>query len=67
MHKNLQHFKENLDWGHPVCSTKLGVYSENCGLDKVHMSWGHDEYMYMVSKFVKVQNNQQEFKLKRII
>jgi inositol oxygenase len=27
-------------------STKLGMYEENCGLDKVTMSWGHDEYMY---------------------
>jgi inositol oxygenase len=22
------------------------MYEENCGLDKVTMSWGHDEYMY---------------------
>lgn len=45
-----KHFKDNPDWEHPVYSTKLGVYVENCGLDKVHMSWGHDEYMYMVMK-----------------
>ncbi|KAK9699805.1 hypothetical protein RND81_08G196600 [Saponaria officinalis] len=42
-------FKENVDFKHPVYSTKLGVYKENCGLDKVTMSWGHDEYMYMVA------------------
>mgnify|MGYP001137135069 FL=1 len=27
---------------------RLGVYTENCGLDNVHMSWGHDEYLYTV-------------------
>ena len=27
-----------------------GVYEEGCGLDNVDMSWGHDEYMYMVCK-----------------
>jgi inositol oxygenase len=26
------------------------VYEEGCGLDKVHMSWGHDEYLYHVMK-----------------
>ncbi|ELT98214.1 hypothetical protein CAPTEDRAFT_207102, partial [Capitella teleta] len=31
-------------------STRLGVYSENCGLSNVMMSWGHDEYMYRVLK-----------------
>lgn len=24
------------------------MYSPNCGLEKVLMSWGHDEYMYQV-------------------
>lgn len=23
-------------------STEFGIYEPNCGLDKVHMSWGHD-------------------------
>ncbi|MEZ4810048.1 MAG: inositol oxygenase family protein [Allomuricauda sp.] len=31
-------------------NTKLGVYQENCGLRNVHMSWGHDEYLYHVMK-----------------
>jgi len=25
-----------------------GIYKEGCGLRKVHMSWGHDEYLYQV-------------------
>ncbi|KAK3711740.1 hypothetical protein QZH41_018480 [Actinostola sp. cb2023] len=31
-------------------SSEYGIYSENCGLDNVTMSWGHDEYMYRVLK-----------------
>ena len=30
--------------------TETGVYDEGCGLDKVHLSWGHDEYLYQVVK-----------------
>jgi inositol oxygenase len=29
-------------------STPLGIYEEGCGLDRVHLSWGHDEYLYHV-------------------
>lgn len=46
-------FKENPDSQVPEFSTKLGVYKENCGLDNVVMSWGHDEYMYQVMKHNK--------------
>jgi len=45
----LQYFKENPDYHNPKLNTKLGVYSEGCGLDNVLMSWGHDDYMYLVS------------------
>ncbi|XP_065004109.1 inositol oxygenase 1-like [Musa acuminata AAA Group] len=44
------YFKENPDYDNPLFQTRLGVYTENCGLDKVTMSWGHDEYMYLVMK-----------------
>jgi inositol oxygenase len=43
-------FKDNVDSKNPRFQTKLGVYEENCGLDKVTMSWGHDEYLYHVVK-----------------
>lgn len=43
-------FKENPDYDHPVYSTKYGVYEPNCGLENVHMSWGHDEYLYYALK-----------------
>ncbi|WP_343672611.1 inositol oxygenase family protein [Chitinophaga sp.] len=31
-------------------NSKYGVYSPNCGLDNVSMSWGHDEYLYQMMK-----------------
>ncbi len=30
--------------------TPCGIYKPGCGLDKVLMSWGHDEYVYHVVK-----------------
>src|SRR5213079_2247899 len=30
--------------------TACGVYEDHCGLDKVDLSWGHDEYLYQVVK-----------------
>jgi inositol oxygenase len=34
----------------PDYQTLYGIYEPNCGLDKVHLSWGHDEYIYHVVK-----------------
>jgi len=38
--------KENADWNEPRYNCKYGVYSVNCGLQNVRISFGHDEYMY---------------------
>jgi inositol oxygenase len=43
-------FAENPDASDPVYRTRLGVYAEGCGLDRVDFSWGHDEYLYQVVK-----------------
>ncbi len=43
-------FKNNPDISDERYNTKLGVYSQNCGLKNVHMSWGHDEYVYHMVK-----------------
>jgi inositol oxygenase len=43
-------FALNPDAAHPVYSTELGIYERNCGLQNVHLSWGHDEYLYHVIK-----------------
>ncbi|XP_012644980.1 inositol oxygenase [Microcebus murinus] len=44
-------FQDNPDLRDPRYSTELGMYQPHCGLDKVLMSWGHDEYMYQMMKF----------------
>ncbi|MFZ4629362.1 MAG: inositol oxygenase family protein [Blastocatellia bacterium] len=43
-------FAENPDSRHPVYSTPNGIYEPHCGLDNVHFSWGHDEYLYLVTR-----------------
>lgn len=41
-------FDENPDLNDARYNTEYGIYSPNCGLDQVTMSWGHDEYLYRV-------------------
>ena len=31
-------------------NTEYGVYQPGCGLTNVHLSWGHDEYLYQLLK-----------------
>lgn len=42
--------KANPDYTNPELNTPLGIYAPNCGLDNVMISWGHDEYLYLVMK-----------------
>jgi inositol oxygenase len=43
-------FRENPDSRDERYQTRLGIYEEGCGLNRVHLSWGHDEYLYHVVK-----------------
>jgi inositol oxygenase len=43
-------FRENPDWEVDEYQTEYGIYEPGCGLDQVHLSWGHDEYLYHVVK-----------------
>ncbi|HZU27691.1 MAG TPA: inositol oxygenase family protein [Bryobacteraceae bacterium] len=43
-------FEANPDSRVPEYQTPNGIYEPHCGLGKVHMSWGHDEYLYHVTK-----------------
>ncbi|MFB0908294.1 MAG: inositol oxygenase family protein, partial [Spirosomataceae bacterium] len=43
-------FTANPDSTDERYNSKLGIYEENCGLDNVKMSWGHDEYIYQIMK-----------------
>ena len=45
-----EYFKDNPDYKNAGYQTELGVYSKNCGLRNVNMSWGHDEYVYQMMK-----------------
>jgi inositol oxygenase len=45
-------FEANPDRRNPAYATPLGIYEMHCGLEHVHMSWGHDEYLYHVVKDV---------------
>jgi len=43
-------FRDNPDSRNSRYQSKLGIYSEGCGLGNVDLSWGHDEYLYHVVK-----------------
>ena len=43
-------FADNPDSAVDAYRTDLGIYTEHCGFDRVHLSWGHDEYLYHVVK-----------------
>jgi inositol oxygenase len=43
-------FSANPDSKVPEYQTRLGVYQEGCGLRNVDLSWGHDEYLWMVTR-----------------
>ena len=43
-------FADNPDTQVPAYQTPCGIYEKGCGLDRVHLSWGHDEYLYQVVK-----------------
>ena len=45
-----EYFVDNPDFHNSEFNTKYGVYEPNCGLDQVHLSWGHDEYLYQMTK-----------------
>jgi inositol oxygenase len=44
------YFADNPDSRVPELQTPSGIYREGCGLDNVHLSWGHDEYLYHAVK-----------------
>ncbi|GAC1475087.1 MAG: hypothetical protein NVSMB9_26800 [Isosphaeraceae bacterium] len=43
-------FADNPDSQVPEYQTPEGIYRPHCGFDAVHLSWGHDEYLYHVVK-----------------
>jgi inositol oxygenase len=45
-----EYFANNPDTHVPEYNTLHGIYSPHCGLENVHMSWGHDAYIAKVMK-----------------
>lgn len=43
-------FELNPDYTNTELQTECGIYKAGCGLDNVHLSWGHDEYIYHIAK-----------------
>ncbi|MDE3212093.1 MAG: inositol oxygenase [Bacteroidota bacterium] len=43
-------FINNPDFSNDAYNSKFGVYQQGCGLRNIHMSWGHDEYVYHMMK-----------------
>lgn len=46
----MQYFEQNPDYNNPAYNTKNGIYTPGCGLNNTMISWGHDDYMYLVAK-----------------
>ena len=45
-----EYFSANPDASNPQYQTKYGIYEPSCGLENVHMSFGHDGYIAGVMK-----------------
>lgn len=45
-----EYFKGNPDANVPEYQSKYGIYEPNCGLENVHMSFGHDGYIAEVMR-----------------
>jgi len=43
-------FEANPDSKVPEYQSLYGIYEPRCGLDNVYLSWGHDEYVFNVTK-----------------
>ncbi|QIW97280.1 hypothetical protein AMS68_002798 [Peltaster fructicola] len=43
-------FAANPDTKDDIYSTQHGIYQPGCGLEKIMLSWGHDEYLYHVCR-----------------
>jgi len=43
-------FAANPDSSKPEYETQYGIYQPNCGLNNIHLSFGHDEYIFRVTQ-----------------
>ena len=45
-----EYLDDNPDSREEEYQSQNGIYEENCGLNNVTLSWGHDEYLYLVTR-----------------
>ena len=45
-----EYLDDNPDSREEKYQSQNGIYEENCGLNNVTLSWGHDEYLYLVTR-----------------
>ena len=58
--------KNNPDYKDELYQSEFGIYENNCGLDNLLLSFGHDEYLYQVLKQNKNHNiSEQAMKIIR--
>lgn len=53
-------FHDNPDGDNPLYSTQFGMYEENCGIEKLLMSWGHDVNLFLfisISRCLQLKKN----------
>ena len=43
-------FRDSPDYHNPLYQTENGIYEPGCGFENVDLSFGHDEYIYHVTK-----------------
>jgi len=43
--------KDNADFINPLYSSECGIYTQNCGIENLTLSFGHDEYLYQVLQY----------------
>ncbi|MDG2380867.1 MAG: inositol oxygenase family protein [Pirellulaceae bacterium] len=43
-------FQDNPDYQNEEYQSEFGIYEAGCGFENLLMSWGHDEYIYHVTK-----------------
>jgi len=43
-------FHDNPDYQNAEYQTLNGIYQKGGGFDNIHLSWGHDEYLYLVTR-----------------
>lgn len=49
-----EYFAGNPDREDSELSSRMGIYEPGCGLDRLRMAWGHDEYIYQVLRESKL-------------